>query len=160
MKFKGNIYQRTKMDRRDWICHLCLLNLFLGLTSGSPLWAPHMDKSGSCRAFHPPEHPSLQGCSQRVLPPFCTWMWDFTNPTPCTRPCGTSFGWTLSWPHSCWTHFSSLSFGWHPFILLYSISTEQHCSSKRGRRKASLLATVRNTAGISLKWSWVWFCCS
>lgn len=79
-------------------------------TAGSGLQA---HTAASCPAFCPsgPPSSSLRGCSQGVILPACTHVWDCPslNTAPCTWPCRTSLG-------SRWRACPGPS-AWHPFLL-------------------------------------------
>jgi len=75
-----------KSRREQSPCLSCWPHLFW--YSLGYCWSSRMQEhtAGSCLAFCPPEpsSPSLQGCSQWVLLPLCTHIWDC--PVPSTLP--------------------------------------------------------------------------
>lgn len=75
-------------------CYSLLFWWSLGCSWPSGLHVLQACTADSCQAFCPPEHPSFspQGCSQCVLLPVCTRVWNCPNPgtAPCTWTCWIS----------------------------------------------------------------------
>jgi len=80
-------YCRWSLTRIEQRVTIPSLNLLPPLCWCSPIhcWPSGLQArtSGSCPAFCPPElpSPSLQSCSQWVLLPVCTHIWDYLNPS-------------------------------------------------------------------------------
>jgi len=101
---------------------------FFFICSPGYIWLSGLQErtAASCPAFCLPgiPSPSPQGCSQWVLLPVRTHIWDCLDPsaTPCTWPWWTSFG-------SCGPTFQTCPgpSGWHSFLLLCQLYHSAWC---------------------------------